>query len=84
MSTGVPALHTCGKRTHCDRCAGLVSTGHICFQIPKMKSGFTTRPIFCVECTADIIEQTKTELLALAHLIHQGGVFEAGERGIKV
>ena len=62
MSTGAPVLHTCGKATKCDRCSGRVTTGQACFQIPKLKNGFTTRPIFCVACTVDIIAQTKAEL----------------------
>jgi hypothetical protein len=36
--------------------------GQRCFQIPKVKSGFTGHPIFCVECTVAIVEQTKIEL----------------------
>jgi len=62
MSTGAPVVHTCGKATKCDRCSVRIATGQTCFQIPKLKSGFTTRPIFCVACTADIVEQTKEEL----------------------
>lgn len=62
MSTGAPVVHTCGKATKCDRCSARIATGQTCFQIPKLKSGFTTRPIFCVACTADIVAQTKAEL----------------------
>ena len=62
MATGTPVLHTCGKAAKCDRCSGKVGTGQVCFRIPKQKSGFTTRPIFCVTCTADIVVQTKAEL----------------------
>lgn len=69
MATGVPVVHTCGKATHCDRCSEKVATGDACFQIPKLKNGFTTRPIFCVACTADIIAQTKTELTAIEELV---------------
>jgi hypothetical protein len=39
--------------------------GLICFRIPKQKGGFTARPIFCVSCTAAIVEQTKTDLKAI-------------------
>jgi len=62
MSTGKPAEHTCGKATKCDRCSEKIAMGSPCFQIPKMKSGFTVRPIFCVGCTIEIVEQTKSEL----------------------
>jgi len=65
MSTGTPTVHTCGKATPCDRCGETVLKGQSCFQIPKMKSGFTSGPIFCSICTAEIIVQTKTELSAL-------------------
>ncbi len=65
MATGAPVVHTCGKATKCDRCSALVATGQPCFQIPKLKNGFTTRPIFCVACTAAIVEQTKVELAAV-------------------
>ncbi len=63
--TGAPELHTCGKATECDRCDDTVVKGERCFKIPKFKNGFTGHPIFCVECTTAIIEQTKIELLAV-------------------
>jgi hypothetical protein len=69
MSTGAPTIHTCGKKTTCDRCDENVPTGHVCFQIPKQKGGFTARPIFCIECTAAIIDKTKVDLLAIEALV---------------
>lgn len=69
VSTGSPVPHTCGKATPCDRCRETVVKGESCFQIPKMKSGFTNRPIFCIVCTAEIIEQTKIELSVLENNI---------------
>ncbi len=69
MSTGAPTVHTCGKATTCDRCDGKVATGHICFKIPKQKAGFTTQPIFCVGCTAEIVGKTKVELLAIETVV---------------
>jgi hypothetical protein len=65
ISTGTPDIHTCGREAHCDRCGESVLKGQSCFQIPKMKHGFTSRPIFCIGCTKDIIEQTKVELSSL-------------------
>ena len=65
MLTGKPAVHACGRATECDRCGDDVATGATCFQIPKIKNGFTTKPIFCLICTADIIAQTKIDLQAL-------------------
>jgi len=65
MSTGIPAAHTCGKATPCDRCNEKVSKGESCFRIPKMKSGFTGHPLFCVTCTKEIIQQTTAELRLL-------------------
>ena len=65
ISTGTPEPHTCGKATPCDRCEEIVVKGRRCFRIPRVKSGFTGHPIFCVACTIAIIEQTKTELLAV-------------------
>jgi len=69
MSTGAPTAHTCGKATTCDRCDDPVGTGHVCFQIPKLRGGFTAHPIFCVECTAAIVEKTKTDLLAIETIV---------------
>ena len=69
MSTGTPTAHTCGKATTCDRCNGKVATGDVCFQIPKQKGGFTVRPIFCVGCTAEIVEKTKVDLLAIENVV---------------
>ena len=65
ISTGTPESHTCGKATPCERCEELVVKGQRCFKIPKVKSGFTGHPIFCVACTIAIIEQTKIELLVV-------------------
>lgn len=69
ISAGLPVAHTCGRATPCDRCKKTVATGRDCFQIPKHQNGFTTRPIFCVECTAGIVRQTKAELAALEALV---------------
>jgi hypothetical protein len=65
ISTGTPESHTCGKATPCERCEEIVVKGQRCFKIPKVKSGFTGHPIFCVACTIAIIEQTKIELLVV-------------------
>ena len=65
ISTGTPEPHTSGKATPCDRCEEIVVKGQRCFKIPKVKSGFTGHPIFCVACTIAIIEQTKIELLVV-------------------
>jgi hypothetical protein len=65
ISTGTPEPHACGKATPCGRCDEIVVKGQRCFKIPKVKSGFTGHPIFCVACTTAIIEQTKIELLVV-------------------
>jgi hypothetical protein len=65
MSTGTPSVHTCGRASSCDRCDDLMAKGVVCFQIPKLKSGFTSRPIFCVGCTAEIVAKTKSDLLEI-------------------
>jgi hypothetical protein len=65
ISTGTPEPHTCGKATPCGRCEETVVKGQSCFQVPKMKSGFVSHPIFCVVCTIAIVEQTKIELSAV-------------------
>ena len=65
ISTGTPELHTSGKATPCERCEETIIKGQCCFKIPKVKSGFTSHPLFCVACTKDIIEQTKIELLVI-------------------
>lgn len=65
MSTGTPAVYTCGKSTACGRCKEKIVKGTMCFQIPRMKSGFISRPIFCIVCTSDIISQTKADIVAL-------------------
>jgi hypothetical protein len=65
ISTGTPESHTCGKATPCERCEEIVVKGQRCFRLPRVKSGFTGHPIFCMACTIAIIEQTKTELLAV-------------------
>lgn len=71
MSTGKPTLHTCGRTTLCERCGKEVATGTACFQIPKMKNGFTTRPIFCMECTFAIVLKTKTDIHSLEETLEQ-------------
>lgn len=65
MSTGSPVLHTCGKSTNCDRCKERIATAAACFQIPKLKNGFTAHPIFCIRCTKEIVEKTKSDLLEI-------------------
>ena len=73
ISTGTPEAHTCGRATPCDRCGETVAKGQRCFQIPKVKSGFTGRPIFCVECTVAIVEQTKIELSVVEQEVRREG-----------
>lgn len=65
ISTGAPSSHVCGKATSCDRCKTKISTGKQCFKIPKQKSGFTSKPLFCVNCTRLIIERTKSDIAAI-------------------
>lgn len=65
ISTGTPEPHTCGKATSCDRCDKSLSKGEPCFRIPKMGSGYTNYPIFCITCTIAIVDQTKAELLVV-------------------
>lgn len=74
MSTGTPEPHTCGRATPCERCEESVGTNHRCFRIPKMSSGYTHRPIFCVECMIAIIEQTKIELSAVEEEVKRKGL----------
>jgi len=62
MSRGTPEVHKCGRATPCDRCESVVATGQMCFRIPQLKNGFTGKPIFCLDCTVAIVEQTKAEL----------------------
>ncbi len=71
MSTGKPEVHSCGKLTPCDRCEEGIAKGETCFRIPKMKSGFTNRPIFCVGCTSDIIIQTKADIVSVEAVLTQ-------------
>lgn len=71
MATGTPAAHTCGRATSCDRCDGRIAKGAACFQIPKMKSGFTVRPIFCVGCTSDIVAKTKADIELVEEALKQ-------------
>jgi hypothetical protein len=71
MSTGKPEAHTCGKMTPCDRCNEGVAKGKACFRIPKMKSGFTSRPIFCVQCTSDILVQSKADIAEIETVVSQ-------------
>lgn len=65
IATGTPEAHMCGKATLCDRCEEIVVKGQRCFKIPKLRSGFTAHPIFCVACTVSIVERTRIELLAV-------------------
>ena len=67
MSTGAPTPHVCGKATLCKRCNGGISKGDQCFRIPKKESGFTSKPLFCINCTKMIVEKTKSDI----HIIEQ-------------
>jgi hypothetical protein len=46
--------------------------------------GITTARVPLFFADVDMHSLTLADIQDLAHLIHQGGVFEAGERGIKV
>jgi len=62
MSTGKPTIYVCKKKTKCTRCKEEVTMGDKCFRIPKSTSGFTSKKIFCVDCTDSIIGQTKIDI----------------------
>jgi hypothetical protein len=74
MSTGTPTAHTCGRATFCDRCNVGISKGDACFQIPKMRSGFTSSPIFCMDCTLEIIAKTKADIESLEEVFKDHSV----------
>jgi len=65
MSTGRPTVYTCKKKTKCSRCKNEITMDQDCFQIPKMSAGFSSKKMFCVECTDSIVKQTKTEISKL-------------------
>lgn len=71
MSTGKPSKHTCKKSSKCARCKEVILNGAICFQIPKQKSGFTSKPLFCISCTKNILEQTKADILDIEKAIEE-------------
>ena len=57
ISTGTPVVHTCGKSTPCGRCGENLPKGTPCFQIPKLRSGFTQKPLYCVKCVEAIVDR---------------------------
>ena len=71
MSTGTPIAHLCGQLTPCNRCGSELKKGTPCFQIPKTKSGFTAKPIFCIDCTSEIINKTKADILTIEKALDQ-------------
>jgi len=66
MSTGKPTVYTCKQKTKCSRCKNEITMGQDCFKIPKMSAGFSSKKMFCIECTDLIVQQTKTEISKLA------------------
>lgn len=62
MATGTPSVHVCGKASKCTRCQKEISKGQECAKIPKSVSGFTTKPIYCVDCTNKIIAKTRADI----------------------
>lgn len=62
MATGTPLPYLCKKKCSCSRCKGVLEKDQDCFQIPKTSSGFTNKHIFCVDCTIEIVAQTKKEI----------------------
>ena len=62
MSTGKPLIYICKKKSKCSRCKDDIKKDQNCFQIPKASSGFTSKKIFCIACTIEIVTQTKKEI----------------------
>ncbi|WP_416876906.1 hypothetical protein [Litorimonas sp.] len=70
MSTGKPSRHICGKTTACTRCKEPIPKGGHCFKIPKLRNGFTAKPVHCDKCVALIVEQTKSDLATVENQLN--------------
>jgi ferredoxin len=69
MSTGKPLVYICKKKSKCSRCKNDIIKNYKCFQIPKASSGFTSKKIFCVACTTEIVEQSKKDIAKIENEI---------------
>ncbi len=62
MSTGKPLTYICKRESKCSRCKNKITKNQNCFQIPKASAGFTSKKMYCIACTMEIITQTKKEI----------------------
>ena len=69
QSTGKPSIYNCNRKTICRRCKESIHSGAKCVKIPKLKSGFTSKEIFCLDCFRSILQQTAVELHELEEFL---------------
>jgi ribosomal protein L37E len=61
-SSGKPAKVTAKRCRKCCRCAFMVSNGEVCFEVPKVGGGFSSKKTYCSNCFKEILEQTKKDI----------------------
>jgi len=67
--TGKPTAHTCKKKVKCFRCKDTIELDSTFFQIPKQRSGVSSKKAHCLRCFSLIFTQTKKEISVIeAHL----------------
>ncbi len=61
-SSGKPVKVITKRRRSCGRCSFDISSGGICFEVPKVGGGFTSKKTFCLDCFGEILVQTKKDI----------------------
>lgn len=61
-SSGKPVKVTAKRSRPCGRCSSSISSGEICFEVPKVGGGFSSKNTFCVNCFKEVLTQTKKDL----------------------
>jgi hypothetical protein len=70
-SSGKPSKVIAKRRQKCKRCDSDIFNGDICFQVPKVGSGFSNNKRFCVNCFKEILIQTKKDIAKLEKEIYE-------------
>jgi len=61
-SSGKPVKVTAKRSRPCGRCSSSISSGKICFEVPKVGGGFSSKKTFCADCFKEVLTQTKKDL----------------------
>lgn len=68
-TNGKPRQVTAKGKSTCKRCKVTIERGSVCIEIPQIGHGFSNSKRYCVDCFAEILEKSRSDLNDLSSLV---------------